>query len=188
MSTEPEMIEAPDRRISPIYIIGLVVVVLAVLFWFVVRPLFLESAEEPLPPIADPAPSAQTAEPAEEADEQAPPEETFEVFESKDPFRPLVTTSEATGTTAGTDGDTGATSGASGAPAPTGGEVVTVIDVFTEDGTDMAQIKVGSTVYTVSVGEVFANNYKLVSTSGDCATLLRGDDKFTLCEGQEVIK
>jgi hypothetical protein len=24
--------------------------------------------------------------------------------------------------------------------------------------------------------------------SGSCATLLRGDDKFTLCEGEEAIK
>lgn len=51
-----------------------------------------------------------------------------------------------------------------------------------------AQVKVGSTVYTVVQDEVFADNFKLVSISGSCATLLHGDDKFTLCEGEEVIK
>ena len=188
MSTEPELIEAPDRRVSPYLIILLIVVVLAALYWFVVQPLFLTS-EDPLvaPPAttSDPVGDPAADDPAPEA--EAPPEETFEVFESKDPFRPLVSTAESSGTT--TNGDTsGDTSGASGAPAPTGGQVVALLDVFTDDGVDKAQVKVGSTVYTVSVGEVFADNYKLVSTSGDCATLLHGDDKFTLCEGEEVVK
>jgi hypothetical protein len=65
---------------------------------------------------------------------------------------------------------------------------VQLLDVFDDAGTTKAQVRVGSTVYTVAPGQVFATNFKLVSISGNCATLLHGDDKFTLCEGEEVIK
>jgi hypothetical protein len=34
----------------------------------------------------------------------------------------------------------------------------------------------------VEVGETFADNFELMSISGDCATFLFGDQSFTLCE------
>ena len=51
-----------------------------------------------------------------------------------------------------------------------------------------AQIQVDDTIYTVAPGETFAENFKLLSTSGECATVLYGDDQFTICEGEEILK
>jgi hypothetical protein len=63
---------------------------------------------------------------------------------------------------------------------------VRVVDVFPNGRT--AQIQVDGTVYTVDEGEEFAANFRLISASGQCVTMLFGDDEFTLCEGEEVLK
>jgi hypothetical protein len=65
---------------------------------------------------------------------------------------------------------------------------VQVIDVYRQGGQDRAQIQVDETVYTVDEGEDFADNFRLVSASGACATMLFGDDEFTLCEGEQILK
>lgn len=206
MAIEPEVIEEPTRRFNPLLIGLLVVVLLAVFFFFVMKPLFF-----PAQPEETAAPPARTQRPVTVATPAPSPSaapETFEVFESKDPFRPLVVAGAAggTGTTAGgttaggttsggtTSGTSGSTSGstagtgAAGGAAPSGGQRIQLVDVFTDNGTTKAQVKVGSTVFTVAPGETFATNFKLLSISGNCATLLHGDDKFTLCEGEEVFK
>ena len=195
MADEAEVVRT-RRRINPVFLVGGGVLVLAILVFFVIMPLF-SGGDEGNPEIpAAVAPAASAPSPAAAPAEQ-PPAETFEVFESKDPFRPLVT-EQATESVApsgaagsnGTAGGTGTTNGtgAGGAPAPSGGQRVSLLDVLDEGGTAKAQVKVGSTVYTVASGEVFADNFKVVSISGNCVTLLHGDDKFTLCEGEEVIK
>lgn len=187
MGTSPEVIEAPERRLSPALIMVLVVllIVVAVVLFLVLSP-----DEEP---IAQPPPaSTQRTSPSPSPSPSPAPPETFEVFEARDPFRPLVVAA-AGGTpassTISSGPGTGTTTGGTPAPAPTGsGQRVTLVDVFDDAGTTKAQVKVGSTVYTVVPGEVFADNFKLVSISGTCGTFLHGDDKFTLCEGEEIIK
>ncbi|HET7483450.1 MAG TPA: hypothetical protein VFK89_11375, partial [Actinomycetota bacterium] len=136
------------------------------------------------------------------------PVENFEVFAPRDPFEPLISaTGGGSGTTTGdTTGGTGTGTGGTGGTATggTGGTAtggtsdngtqqvgrhrVRVIDVFRQDGHDRAQVQVDDTVYTVDEGEDFADNFRLVSASGSCATLLFGDDEFTLCEGEEILK
>ena len=59
---------------------------------------------------------------------------------------------------------------------------------YAEYGRERAEVQVDDTVYTVDVGEEFAESFKLLSTSGRCASLLFGDDQFSLCEGQEILK
>lgn len=197
MAFETDVVEVRERRVNPILIVILIVLVFVALFFLVIQPLF--SGEEPQEAAPPPAPSVSPS-PAVPAAEETPPEETFEVFESKDPFRPLVTAGApggaagAAGTTAGgtaagtTAGTAPSGPGAAGGAAPSGGQRVQLVDVFEESGQQRAQVKVGSTVHTVGVGESFADSFKLVSVSGNCATMLHGDDKFTLCEGEEVIK
>lgn len=195
MATQPELIEE-RRRVSPVVwvVIGLGVVLLLV--FFVIVPLFGGNDEtQTLPPPVANGPAVTTTATPAPPPSPASPVETFEQFGSKDPFRPLVRagappTGGTTGTTAGTGTTTAGAGavGAAGGPAPTGGQLVQVLDVFQDGGANKAQIKVGSTVYTVAPGAVFATNFKLVSISGNCATMLHGDDKFTLCEGEEVIK
>lgn len=64
------------------------------------------------------------------------------------------------------------------------GDVVTLVAV---DG-DSAVVRVGGTVHTVGVGQVFADSYLLVSVDGSCASFLHGDDSFDLCVGEQVLK
>lgn len=192
MGSEPTVMEGPKRRVSPPALVAIVVgavVLLGLFYFFVVAPLFsTEDDETAASPRVRTGAIAQSPSPSPSPSE--PPIETFEVFEAKDPFRPLVVPGGAppasiTGSTP-SPGSTGG--GAAGGAAPTGGQRVQLLDVFTDAGATKAQIKVASTVFTVLPGDVFANNFKLVSISGDCATLLHGDDKFTLCEGEEVFK
>jgi hypothetical protein len=65
---------------------------------------------------------------------------------------------------------------------------VKLVDVFTQNDRQRAQIQVDGTVYTVDPGETFAESFQLVSISGDCASILFGDDQFTICEGEEILK
>ncbi len=63
-----------------------------------------------------------------------------------------------------------------------------VVDVYRAKQGPTSQVEVDSTVYTASEGERFADNFELVNASGQCATMLFGDDQFTLCEGEEILK
>ncbi len=97
------------------------------------------------------------------------------------------TTGDGTGTTTTTT-TTGNGNGGGGDGDTVGGHRVRVIDVFARGGSRRAQVQVDGTVYTVDEGERFAHNFQLLSTSGQCATMLFGDDEFTLCEGEEILK
>ena len=116
---------------------------------------------------------------------------SFDVFATKDPFAPVVQI-DTGGGGVGPTGATGATgsTGFSGGGSvnPSAGTAVAVVDVLDQSGTTVAQIRVGSTVYTVTTGESFATSYMVVSISGQCVQLLYGDAPFQLCKGEEVIK
>ena len=127
------------------------------------------------------------------------PPATFDVFATKNPFEPVVivtpttsptgSTTPTTPTTGGTG--TGQTTTSTAAPSnePSAGTSVALLDVFKQgDGTPMAKVQVGSTVYTVGVGQTFATSYRVVSLSSPCGQFLFGDAPFRLCEGEEVIK
>ncbi|HZJ04452.1 MAG TPA: hypothetical protein VFD59_03160 [Nocardioidaceae bacterium] len=199
-------------------LIGGLIVVLALVWFFFLRP-----GGEPAQPQSSPTPAstddgAATAQ--KEGDDEAAatkdakkdgnqkePVETFELFASKDPFEPLidatptagatapVTTTPGTTTPGVTDPgttdpgttDPGTTDPGTGGQA-VGGHTVRLVDVFSQDGSPRAQVSVDGSVYTVAEGETFADNFQLTSVSGTCATMLFGDDQFTLCEGEEILK
>ncbi len=118
-----------------------------------------------------------------------PAPQTDESFEGKDPFEPLVVVP--------TDGGTGSDPGTEPGPTPTsttgtndGGESVrvTLEDVFDQDGTRFATVSVDGDQFTVSEGDTFASNFRLLDLRADCGTFVFGDERFTLCLGQEVRK
>jgi hypothetical protein len=129
---------------------------------------------------------------------------TFDVFATKNPFEPVIIVTPTTGgtgvttptgdTTPGSTPDTtpgGGTTATTAPPSnePTPGSSVALLDVFQQgDGTPMAKVQVGSTVYTVGVGDSFATSYRVVSLNAPCGQFLFGDAPFKLCEGEEVIK
>lgn len=195
---------------------GVALLVLLLVWFFLLRGAGAEVDETPAPaPLAEPQTPEPVPSDPPGGKAGKGPVETFEVFASRDPFDPLVSlvslstttggegttdTVDAGGTTitggsdddgtAGTGdagtGDTGGTGTDAGASV--GGHRVRVVDVYQADGREVAQVDVDGTVYKVDVGETFADNFELVSASGSCASMLFGDDQFTLCEGEEILK
>lgn len=130
------------------------------------------------------------------------PIETFQVFAPRDPFQPVAiaagtggssTTSGPMGSPApssgtSSSGSEGTTSSSSDGSTSVTGHRVKLIDTFAQGGSQKARIQVDETVYTVAPGETFATNFKLLSIDGKCVTAFYGDDQFSLCEGQEILK
>lgn len=142
--------------------------------------------------------------------------ETFEVFSTKNPFTPLAGDQTGGGGTGGTTppssgGGTGggSTGGGTSGGGSTGGggtgggttdttpsvepqraQRVALLDVFSENGEVMANVRVSSTVYKVGVGDTFAGRYKVLSLDGatECGRFLFGDDAFRLCKGEQALK
>ena len=214
MGTPPENIESPTttapvadagrgrQDITPqqLAIVGGVVllIVLGLVYFFFLRG---GGEEVEAPPVAEgvPAPDETPAEEEPDEDDGDDPDdegkvETFQVFAPRDPFDPLISDDlEGGAAAAPADGDGGVVDGGDGGQAVDQGDTigdhrVKVVDVFVENGRDRAQIQVDGSVYTVDEGENFAENFRLVSASGQCATILFGDDEFTLCEGEEILK
>jgi hypothetical protein len=127
-------------------------------------------------------PTVTRRSPTPSASATPPAPQTFEVFEGKDPFLPLVAP-----TMAGTPQPQ-----PSGSPQPstqpTPGQHVVLEAVFVRNGTRFATVSVNGTEYTVKKGDTFAGNYRVVDLSGQCGTFVFGDERFTLCVGQEVLK
>lgn len=210
MATTPETVEGRGNITGAqvAMILGGLVVLLAALWFFFLRGGGddAELAVTPTPAPATEAAPEETAAPEEGRGDRRGAVETFEIFAPKDPFAPLILAAGAgggggaTGDVAGgeetvgdilgegeNDGD-GGQPGDGGRDESIGGHRVRLIDVFSEGGRQRAQIQVDGTVYTVDVGEVFADNFELVSISGNCATVLFGDDQFSICEGEEILK
>lgn len=209
MSTTPEETRARGELNSSqaaIVILGALVLVAIGLWFFVLR-----GGDEPLETTA-PAPAPIVSPVPEETQAAKPdrngPDETFEVFAPKDPFRPLIsqvgtggdaslsgtfidpgtTGSGSTGTGTGQPSGGSDISGGGSGGDSVGGHRVRLVDTFRAGGEDRARVQVDGTVYTVSEGDRFADNFQLVSISGSCASMLFGDDQFSLCEGEEILK
>ena len=196
-------------------LVGGLILVLALVWFFFLRggDDSVEPQTSPTPATTDDAAGVaregDDERTAKKDDKKKEPVETFELFASKDPFEPLIDeTPAATGTTApgtttppatttpGTT-DPGTTDPGTTDPGTTdpgaggqavGGHTVRLVDVFSQDGSPRAQVSVDGSVYTVAEGETFADSFQLTSVSGTCATMLFGDDQFTLCEGEEILK
>lgn len=115
--------------------------------------------------------------------ETAPPD-TDEVFEGKDPFKPLIDVAGP--------GQSPPPGGGTPTPGSTGGTRtgtrVELLDIFTTDGVLFASVRVSGETHNVKEGDTFAGNYRVVSLTEECGTFVLGDERFTLCIGQEVFK
>jgi len=135
-------------------------------------------------------PGSPTSSSASGSPQQLPPP----ALTGRDPFSvPLgfggATSSPGTTSPSGSSSSTGTQSPTStptlpggGSSTQIGGHTVVLESVNSVGGVEHAQVEVDGTVYNPPVGGRFANgDFKLVSTSGDCAGLLFGDQSFTLC-------
>jgi hypothetical protein len=120
------------------------------------------------------------------------PPETGQAFEGKDPFQPLVVAiapggpaggpaPSPTGSITGVNGSTG---GGGSTPAMT----VTLLDIRKQGAKLVATVEVDGKDYTASAGQTFATNFRVISLSSSCGTFVFGDERFSLCIGQEVRK
>ena len=147
---------------------------------------------------------------SEESDAEPVPE-TFEVFTARDPFQQLAVAESgeaipvADGDTDGgsdgddadgdadgdgdnpDDGDEGDDEGSS-EDANVDGTTVRLEEVFEDAGEPRAQITVNARGYDVAEGDDFASRFRLLDLTDRCATLLYGDQRFTLCEGETIRK
>lgn len=152
---------------------------------------------------------AQTAEGAAAAQTEEPAPTTYDVFLTRDPFEPVVPEGDGEQPTDETDGTTddpppgddttedGDHADDVGPDDPCTGEeevvcdgrVVTLVEITTDDeGNRTATIRVDTTDYEVREGEVFAENFRVLSIEPSCVTLLFGDDSFTMCRDDRVLK
>jgi hypothetical protein len=207
MATTPEEATSGGLGRRQLGLIAGIVLVLLFLVWF----LFLRGGGEPQVEEAAPAPAPEAAPETPQPSPSEPDRaggggggvETFEVFAARDPFDPLISAGSGTTTGGATTGGTqigGATNtggGTTGQSDPNGGTAgassvgghrVKVVDVYRAQGGPRAQVAVDGTVYTADEGERFADSFQLLSAAGECATMLFGDDQFTLCEGEEILK
>jgi hypothetical protein len=65
---------------------------------------------------------------------------------------------------------------------------VTLLDVRKVGGKLVATVEVDGKDYNVSAGQTFATNFRVISLSSSCGTFVFGDERFSLCIGQEVRK
>jgi hypothetical protein len=175
------------------------VVVLALLWLFVIDPLFLaEDIDEPV--VQPPPPPAEEVEP-EPTPEPTPVPETFEVFTARDPFQqlaqPAVAAPPAAPTAPPADptappADPTAPPADPDAPPPdaeVGATRVRLVDVFVDDdGVQKVLVTVNGTGHEVAEGEEFAGRFRVLDISPPCATFLFGDSRFVLCMGEEIRK
>jgi hypothetical protein len=168
------------QRERALFIVLGIVAVLAVAF------LLLAGGDEgPIDEFPVPTPTrSETAGPV------ARPPVTDGAFEGKDPFQPLITPVGAGG-----GNGNGGTSSPSPQPTavPTGGQgeephQVVLVDIFRVDGELRATVEVDGTEYNVAEGDTFAESFRVLDLTEECGTFVFGDERFTLCIGQEVQK
>jgi hypothetical protein len=177
------------------------VIVVGILVVLVVAFLLLSGGGGTIEGVTSPPVTVRSPSPS--ANATSPPE-TGQSFEGKDPFQPLVVSAPG-GSTGGTTGGTtgGSTGGSTGNPAPTptgsitgvnGGNsgtpstTVTLIDIRKVSGKLVATVDVDGKDYNAGVGQTFAQNFRVLSLNTSCGTFVFGDERFSLCKGQEINK
>jgi hypothetical protein len=113
-------------------------------------------------------------------------EASVQFAQPRDPFRPLITDSSATG---GGDGGTGGTSGTGGTDGTTTtGTQITLEEIRDVNGVLRATVIVDGVSYDVGVGDEFAGRFQVVSLDSDGGVFLNGDNAFELSVGQQILK
>lgn len=170
--------------------LGLLVVA-ALLFMFVVLPMLGPDEPEPFELPSQAAPQSEPEAPAEDdVAEDTPVPETFEVFSARDPFQQLVTeegqqAAQETPVDPGGATPEGATATPTVAAAEVGATTVHLAEVV---DAQRVRVTVNDKTYDVAKGDAFAEHFRLLEVNDGCATLLFGDNRFALCEGEQIRK
>ncbi len=117
----------------------------------------------------------------------APPE-TGQSFEGKDPFQPLVVAVPAGPSGSPSPTPTGSITGVNGGNNNSSAVTVTLVDIRKQSGKLVATVDVNGKDYNASEGQTFASNFRVLSLNSSCGTFVFGDERFSLCIGQQVNK
>jgi hypothetical protein len=192
MAIQPEVTAGGSRqRLLVLALAGVLLLVLAVLL---VRPLLFGGSSAP---VAPPGTAAATPTTVAQLIRPSPSVAGPTAGTGKDPFRPVVgaggtETTGSTATTAGTTTTTMAGTGAGAATVSGSGATATrevVLEkVYSRSGTRYVKVSVDGTSHTATEGDTFADDYRVVDVGNACATFESGAGRFTLCEGESVLK
>jgi hypothetical protein len=194
MATQPEVTAGGSggsrQRVLVLALAGVLLLLLAVV---VLRPLLLggSAAPAPAPGVAAPTPTtlAQIINPSTSV--AGPTGVT-----AKDPFRPAAgaVTTAATATTAAPTtttaaaGGAGAGAGTVSASGTTAQREVVLDDVVSKSGKRYVKVSVDGTSHTAAEGDTFADDFLVLDVGSACATFESDSGRFTLCEGEAVLK
>lgn len=99
----------------------------------------------------------------------------YDIYESKDPFKPLIEAAALGDNAGGSDG--------------TSSNALVVESIVLENGVYYANITYGGTSYKVKAGDrVGTSPYEVVSITADRVLLLYGDETTPAAPGEEIIK
>jgi hypothetical protein len=193
MAIQPEVTAGGSRQ--RVLVLAVAGVLLVVLVGLVARPLLLGGTQAPAgaPPVtAGAAPTTTVAQLIRPSTSVAGPT----AGTAKDPFRPVVGAggTETTGSTATTAAATTTTAGAGAGAATVSGSGATATrevvleDVYSRSGKRYVKVSVDGTAHTATEGQTFADDYRVVDIGSACATFESGSGRFTLCEGEAVLK
>jgi hypothetical protein len=177
-SRVPARLRNMGRRERTLAIVLTALVVLAILF------LLLSGGGGTIEPVTS-GPVVRTS-PTPSVGTTTPPE-TGQAFEGKDPFQPLVVVAPPVASGSPTPTPTGSLTGVGGGGSGSA-TTVTLLDVRKVGGKQVATVEVDGKDYNVSAGQTFATNFRVISLSSSCGTFAFGDERFSLCIGQQVNK
>ena len=114
--------------------------------------------------------------------------QTFNGTVGRDPLKPLVTVVPVTPAVGAAGAGSTSVPAAGGTTTQTGTTPVALQKVYKQGGKTYAQLTVSGAVYAPTVGQTFAQSFQLLSVSSGLATLVQGDEQFTLKVGQVVLR
>jgi hypothetical protein len=199
MAIQPEVTAGRSggsrQRLLVLALAGVLLLLLAAL---VLRPLLLGGQAAPATASA-PAPGTTVATPTTVAQIINPSTSVAGPtgVTAKDPFRPAAgavttaataTTAAPTTTTAATGAGAGAGAGTVSASGTTAQREVALDDVSSKSGKRQVKVSVDGTSYTAAEGDTFADDFLVLDVGSACATFDSPSGRFTLCEGEAVLK
>ena len=193
MAVEPQVTAGGSGSRQRALVLALAGVLLLAFVAVVARPVLLGGSAAPAP-ASLPATAAPTSTTVAQLIQPSTSVAGPTAGTAKDPFRPaaaavttVTTVTTAAPTTTTTPGAGTATATISGSGTTAQREVV-LEDVFSKSGKRYVKVSVDGTSYTAAEGVTFADDFLVLDVGSACATFESPSGRFTLCEGEAVLK
>jgi hypothetical protein len=195
MAIQPQVTAGGSRQ--RVLVLALAGVLLLALVALVARPVLLGGGAAPVAPPAPPGTAAPTSTTLAQLINPSTSVAGPTAGTAKDPFRPAAaavttattaTTAAPTTTTAAAGTGTGAGTATVSGSGTTAQREVVLDDVYSKSGKRYVKVSVDGTSHTAAEGETFADDYRVVDIGSACAVFEAASGRFSLCEGEAVLK